>query len=97
PPRPPAESLFARGLGAHAFLVGLLMAALTLSVQAWYVRMDSPAWQTALFTTLCFAQLAHVLAIRSERTSLAALGLMSNRPLLGAVILTVILQLTIVY
>jgi Ca2+-transporting ATPase len=97
PPRPPAESLFAQGLGAHALVVGLLMAALTLGVQAWYVNQDSPAWQTALFTTLCFAQLAHVMAIRSERTPLFSLGLMSNKPLLGAVTLTVILQLTIVY
>ncbi|HEY4645063.1 MAG TPA: cation-translocating P-type ATPase [Steroidobacteraceae bacterium] len=97
PPRPPAESLFARGLGAHAFLVGLLMAALTLGVQAWYLHLGSPAWQTALFTTLCFSQLAHVLAIRSEQTSLFSMGFGSNRPLLGAVILTFLLQLAVVY
>jgi Ca2+-transporting ATPase len=97
PPRPPTESLFAQGLGAHAFVVGLIMAALTLGVQAWYLHVGSPAWQTALFTTLCFCQLAHVLAIRSERTSLVALGIGSNRPLLGAVALTVALQLAVVY
>jgi len=97
PPRPPAESLFARGLGAHAFIVGLLMAGLALGVQAWYFHAGSPAWQTAVFTTLCFAQLAHVLAIRSERTSLLALGIASNRPLLGAVVLTLTLQLAVIY
>jgi Ca2+-transporting ATPase len=97
PPRPPSESLFARGLGAHAFLVGLFMAALVLGIQAWYWHLGSSAWQTAVFTALCFTQLAHVLAIRSEHTSLFRLGLTSNRPLLGAVVLTVLLQLAIVY
>ena len=97
PPRPPAESLFAHGLGAHAFLVGLLMAGLVLGVQAWYVHAEDPAWQTTLFTALCFAQLGHVLAVRSERTSLLSLGLTSNRPLLGAVIITIELQLAVVY
>jgi Ca2+-transporting ATPase len=97
PPRPPAESLFAHGLGAHAFLVGLLMAGLVLGVQAWYVHAQDPAWQTTLFTALCFAQLGHVLAVRSERTSLLSLGLTSNRPLLGAVIITIALQLAVVY
>jgi Ca2+-transporting ATPase len=97
PPRTPTESLFARGLGMHAFLVGLFMAALALGVQAWYVHIGSPAWQTAVFTTLCFSQLAHVMAIRSEHTSLLRMGLTSNRMLLGAVSLTAGLQLAVVY
>jgi Ca2+-transporting ATPase len=96
PPRRPTESLFARGLGAHAFVVGLLMAALTLGVEAWYWHAGSSSWQTAVFTTLCFTQLAHVMAIRSEYTALFALGLASNRPLLAAIVVTVLLQCAIV-
>ncbi len=97
PPRPPGESVFARGLGMHALLVGLLMAALALGAQAWYVAHDPALWQTMVFTILCFAQLGHVLAIRSEETSLFTLGLGSNRPLLGAVLLTAALQLAVIY
>lgn len=97
PPRPPQESLFARGLGAHAFVVGLLMAGLALAAQAWYFHLGSDKWQTVTMTALCFAQLGHVLAIRSESTSLFTEGLISNMPLLGAVLLTVALQLGIVY
>jgi Ca2+-transporting ATPase len=41
--------------------------------------------------------MAHVMAIRSERRSLFQIGLMSNKPLLGAVSLTVILQLALLY
>jgi Ca2+-transporting ATPase len=97
PPRPPKESLFAQGLGVHAFGFGLFMAGLALAAQAWYLHVRSDAWQTVVMTTLCFTQLGHVLAIRSERTSLFTQGLTSNLPLLGAVLLTIALQLSIIY
>jgi Ca2+-transporting ATPase len=38
-----------------------------------------------------------VLAIRSEETSLLTLGFASNRPLFGAVLLTIAMQLAVVY
>jgi P-type Ca2+ transporter type 2C len=41
--------------------------------------------------------MAHVLAIRSGRESLFRVGVLSNRPLLGAVALTFVLQLAAVY
>lgn len=50
-----------------------------------------------VFTTLTLSQMAHVMAIRSERLSLFRLGLLSNKPLLAAVILTGILQLGLAY
>ena len=97
PPRPPAEGVFAHGLGVHAVWVGLLMAGLTLGTQAWFFHAGSPRWQTMAFTVLCLAQLAHVLAIRSERQSLFTQGLLSNKFLLGAVALTLGLQLATIY
>jgi Ca2+-transporting ATPase len=97
PPRPPQESIFARGLGLHVLWVGPLMAALALGTQAWSLASGSMHWQTMIFTVLCFSQLAHVLAIRSERESLFQLGLLSNMPLLGAVALTFLLQLATIY
>jgi Ca2+-transporting ATPase len=50
-----------------------------------------------LFTTLTLAQMAHVLAIRSERVSLFRIGLFSNKALLAAVSLTVLLQFALIY
>jgi len=73
------------------------MASLTVGIQAWSLGTGSSHWQTMVFTTLCWSQLAHVLAIRSERESLFSLGLGSNLPLLGAVILTFVLQMTTIY
>jgi Ca2+-transporting ATPase len=97
PPRPPKESVFAHGLGFHALWVGLLMGAIVLGVQALSIRADSGHWQTLVFTVLCLTQLGHVLAIRSERQSLFRQGLLSNKPLLGAVLLALALQMATVY
>ena len=97
PPRPPQESIFARGLGVHVLWVGPLMAALVLGTQAWSLASASSHWQTMVFTVLCLSQLAHVLAIRSEHESLFSLGLFSNLPLLGAVALTFVLQMATIY
>ncbi len=97
PPRAPRESLFARGMGRHIIWVGLLMGLLSLGVGYGYWRAGNPNWQTMAFTTLTLSQMANVLAIRSERQSLFQMGLLSNRALLGAVSLTVILQLALVY
>ena len=97
PPRSPSEGVFAHGLGVHAVWVGLLMAGLTLGTQAWFFHAGSAHWQTMAFTVLCFSQLGHVLAIRSERQSLFSQGLLSNKPLLGAVGLTLALQLAAIY
>ena len=50
-----------------------------------------------IFTTLTFSQMAHILAIRSGRHSLFRAGLFSNRPLLAAVCITIVLQLALLY
>jgi Ca2+-transporting ATPase len=50
-----------------------------------------------VFTVLTLSQLGHALAVRSERESLFSLGLGSNLPLTGAVLLTVALQLAVIY
>jgi Ca2+-transporting ATPase len=73
------------------------MAAISLAVGHWYWTTAHPDWQTMVFATLTFSQLANVLAVRSERDSIFSIGLLSNTPLLGAVTLTVALQLAVVY
>ena len=97
PPRPAGESLFAQGAGYHILWVGLFMAALTLGTQAWSVHRELEHWQTMVFTVLSLSQLGHVLAIRSERTFLYRQGIFSNMPLLGAVALTFVLQMIVIY
>ena len=96
-PRHPQESIFAHGLGAHIIWVGLLMGAVSLFTQAWFIDRSQEHWQTMVFTVLCLSQMGHVLAIRSERESFFSQGPLSNKPLFGAVLLTFILQMGTIY
>jgi Ca2+-transporting ATPase len=97
PPRPAAESLFAHGSGTHIIWVGSLMATVTLVVQAVALNLGNVHWQTMVFTVLSFSQLGHVMAIRSEKVFLFRQGLFSNKPLIVSIIVTLILQLTVIY
>jgi Ca2+-transporting ATPase len=97
PPRPPQESIFAHGMWQHIVWVGLLMGGVSLVTQAGAYHAGSAHWQTMVFTVLTLSQMGHVLAIRSEHASFFTLGPWSNRPLLGAVLLTFILQLATIY
>lgn len=97
PPRPPGENMFARGVWQHILCIGTLMSALVLGVQQWGVSNGLEHWQTMVFTTLTFVQLANVMAIRSDRESLLTIGILSNRSLAITVVLTVALQLLLIY
>ncbi len=97
PPRPPGETMFAHGVWQHILWVGGLMSALVLGLQHWGISAGREHWQTMVFTALTFVQLAHVMAIRSDRESLLRVGVLSNRPMVFAVALTVVLQLLLVY
>jgi Ca2+-transporting ATPase len=97
PPRHPGESVFSGGLGYHAVWVGLLMAGVVLSLQAWAIHAGDAHWQTMVFATLCMLQLGHVLAIRSEKQSLFVQGIFTNKPLLLSVVATFLLQIATIY
>ncbi|MDX2245690.1 MAG: cation-translocating P-type ATPase [Bacteroidia bacterium] len=97
PPVKSGESLLARGIGLHILWVGLLMAGVTLGVQAWAINHQQAHWQTMVFTVLSLSQLGHVIAIRSEKTFLYKQGIFSNPSLLLTIVLTALLQMVIVY
>jgi Ca2+-transporting ATPase len=97
PPRPPDESIFAHGMWQHIIWVGLVIAGASLFAQAWAIHFGSMHWQSMVFTVLTLSQMGHVLAIRSERESLFKQGILSNLPLLGAVLLTFLLQMATLY
>lgn len=96
PPVSPDEGLFARGMWQQICWIGLLMGGVCLLTQAFAIA-QGWHWQTMVFTVLCVSQLFNSLAIRSERQSLFQQGLMTNRPLLVTVLLSVAVQLGIVY
>ena len=81
----------------HIFWVGLLTGLVSLMLGWWSWSTDKSYWQTMVFTTLTLSQMGNALAIRSGRESLFKIGLYSHKALLGAVLLTFILQLAVVY
>ncbi|MDH3388555.1 MAG: HAD-IC family P-type ATPase, partial [Gammaproteobacteria bacterium] len=97
PPRRPEESIFAHGMWQHIIWVGLLIGGLSLGAQAWAYHGGSENWQTIVICVLTFSQLAHAMVIRSEKESLFTIGLLGNLPLLGTLIMTIGLQLMVVY
>ena len=97
PPRPPTESIFAHGMWQHILWVGLLIGGLSIASQAWALSRGAEYWQTIVFTVLTLSQLFHALAVRSESVSLWRLGLVSNLPMLAALVFTFGLQLAVIY
>jgi Ca2+-transporting ATPase len=96
-PKDPEEGIFSEGLGTYILWVGLLMGAVSILTQALFINGSQAHWQTMVFTVLCLSQMGHVLAIRSERRSFFKQGALSNKPLLGAVLLTLVLQIATIY
>jgi Ca2+-transporting ATPase len=96
-PRPPEENIFAHGMWQHILWVGLFVGGVSIATLAWAISRDVSYWQTMVFTVLTVSQLFHSLAVRSESVSLFRIGLFSNLPMLGAVMLTLVLQIVVVY
>ncbi|PJF26172.1 MAG: ATPase, partial [Phototrophicales bacterium] len=103
PPYAPNESLFGRGLGRHIVLIGLTLgiSGLALGYWAWSNNLTNdqgqPVWNTMVFFFLTLAQMGHALGLRSHRESTFRLPFFGNRLLLGAIVVTVVLQLAAVY
>lgn len=96
PPIDPQEGIFSGGRGYYVVGFGILIGAIALAFQAFALRRELP-WQTMVFTFLVLNRMAVALAVRSDRQSLFRIGLLSNRPLCGAIVITFFLQLVVVY
>lgn len=97
PPYRPDENIFGRGMGTHIIWFGLLLGMVPLLTGFWFWKHENPGWQTMVFTILTLAQLGQAMAIRSDKSSLFEIGIFSNKPLLGAVLLTLALQAAVIY
>jgi len=105
PPFSPRESIFARGLGSYMIRIGIIFAIITIALMWWAYQHTHAAgypgnpdsWKTMVFTTLCLAQMGHAIAIRSNNRLTIEMNPFSNIFVLGAVVVTTILQLMLVY
>jgi Ca2+-transporting ATPase len=77
--------------------VGALIGGVSLAGLGWAYSSGADNWQTVVFTTLVLAQLGHSLAVRSETAPSFGRRFARNPALLGAVALTIALQMVVVY
>jgi Ca2+-transporting ATPase len=96
PPTPLGESLLGTDRGRRILTRGAALTVLTFVPAYLLWHAGDEAWQTVLFMSIAFAELAGGFAMRSERMSLRQLGVFTNRALVGAVALTVALQALLV-
>ncbi len=108
-PRNPKESFFARGAGLRAVIGGLLIGLLTLTAfyyglwEHGYVLGDGAVPEESLtyartmaFVVLAASQLFYSLSMRNSKKSIFKIGLFSNKFLVGAIIVGVLLQLVVI-
>ncbi|NLA26014.1 MAG: HAD-IC family P-type ATPase, partial [Firmicutes bacterium] len=95
PPRNPRSGLFdapsLRTLAAYGMLIGLI----TLIAFSLGAGESVEQGRTMAFATLALSQLVHVFNFRSLHHSVVGRSFFANRPLLGAVLLSALLQMAV--
>lgn len=99
PPRAKNESVFSRGLREKILLRGTLIGICTVAafLIGKYYNMSLESCRTMALGTLITSQLIHVFECRSERYSLFEINPFTNLYLLGAVALSMISLVSIIY
>jgi len=97
PPYSPRESIFSHGVGRDILVIGLGLMLITLGVAYFAWKGGIEQWRTMAFTTLTLAQMGNVLALRSNKGSLFTQGVFSNMSMIWAVLLTILLQVAVIY
>jgi len=99
PPRSPKENLFAGGIVIRILYTGAIIAAASLLIQYWAVKQgfDVKTQHTMVFATLCFVQLGNALSVRSVYHAIFCKEIFANKGMWGAILLTMALQMAIIY
>ncbi|MCM1983092.1 cation-translocating P-type ATPase [Lyngbya confervoides] len=97
PPLAATEPFLSPGLGVSILWIGLLMGGVSLGAGYGFWHQDQQSWQTLLFTVLTLSQLGNALALRSQRASFFSLDCRSNPLLLASIVLTLLLQIAVIY
>ena len=98
-PRSKKEGIFARGLTEKILVRGCLIGICTLLtfIVGGLYGMDLNTCRTMALSTLVMSQLLHVFECRSERHSIFEIKLFTNMYLVGAVAISIIMLLSIIY
>jgi Ca2+-transporting ATPase len=98
-PRKSTEGLVSRRMLIASLGLGALIAVQSLGVLSWALEegMPLPKIQTLIFTLVVISLMFNAFNWRSDRLSVFSLGIFTNRPLIYAVLSTVLLQLAAIY
>ena len=99
PPRNPKDNLFSNGTGLTLVLLGIIIGFTTLLAFkiAEYLYPNSLVHsQTMSFVVLSGSQLILSLSMRSEKESVFKVGIFKNKKLLGAILVGILLQISII-
>lgn len=90
-PRNPEKNIFDKGMITRIIYQGIMVGALTLAAFVYGSQRSLETGRTMAFTVLALSQLVHAFNVRSNKQSAFKAGLLSNRYLLGAVVLSSLL------
>jgi magnesium-transporting ATPase (P-type) len=93
PPRNPAEPIVTKQMAKNIVIISVLMAAGVLFLFNWFLSEGAPIARTVAFTSIVMLEMVRVTMVRSQYK----LSLFSNPYLIGAVMLSVLLQIAVVY
>ena len=97
PPRNPKEKPITKSIFISIVMFGLIMGAGTLYMFIQYKDINLPKAQTIAFTTLVMFQMFAVMSSRSLLPSIKKLNPFSNMWLLSAVVLSLSIQVAVIY
>jgi Ca2+-transporting ATPase len=99
PPRPPREAVITPARGAMILAHGVIVAAVALVAFRWTWAGDParlPHARTVTFCVAAFSQLFFAIGCRSDRVTAFELGFLTNPWLLGAIAVSMLLQVSVV-
>lgn len=97
-PRKEKDSFFSDGVGVSIIYQGITKGLITLLTYFIGISLYTHEVATTMaFATLGLIQLAHCLNVRSNDKSLLKLGLFTNMYLIGAIVISAVLQLIIIF
>lgn len=96
PPRNPSEGIMSGGTGLSIFLLGSLLGAVNLGVAFWAFQQSEAPATIIIMTTVVILQIVEAHVLRSNSRSVFFMNPLSNKPLLAATLVVIVLQALVI-
>lgn len=96
-PRDPQAGIFSEGLGVRIAIGGIMIGGLSLLAYRTGLKYSLTTARTETFIVLSLSQIVHAYNARSRTKSLFKLGIFSNKYLNAAAVLSILLQLVVIF